>query len=47
MKFYESTEQKRLCILCGCYLDPDSDSDMCDCCIDELCDSDPREEVDR
>lgn len=36
---------KKICPRCGCIMSPDSDSDICECCQDELKESDP-EEVD-
>ncbi len=37
-----STTKKR-CTVCGCYMYDDSESDMCEICIDELLESDPGE----
>jgi hypothetical protein len=36
---YEST--KRRCIMCGCIIF--GESDICECCLDELYESDPGE----
>lgn len=38
-------QQKKYCIKCGCIMDPKHDGDICDCCLDELYESDPGEEV--
>mgnify|MGYP003441640358 CR=1 FL=1 len=35
---------KKHCTLCGCIMYDDSDSDICECCLDELYESDPGEE---
>lgn len=41
--FYDlfAVGKKKHCTMCGCILYPDSESDICECCIDELLDSDP------
>ena len=36
---------KRRCGVCGCILEPDSELDICECCLDELLDSNPREDT--
>ena len=33
------------CIMCGCILDNYSDGDICPCCLDDLYESEPDEEV--
>lgn len=38
---------KKRCTLCGCIMYDDSDSDICECCLDELYESDPGEEYER
>lgn len=35
---------KKRCTICGCIMYDDSDSDICEICLDELCESDPGEE---
>lgn len=32
------------CKLCGCHMDDNHDGDICECCLDELYESDPGEE---
>lgn len=32
---------KKRCTMCGCYMYDDSDSDICEVCVDELLASDP------
>lgn len=27
---------KKRCVSCGCNLEPDSEFDICECCLDEL-----------
>jgi hypothetical protein len=45
MKSYEDFEvTKKRCTMCGCIMYDDSDSDICECCLDELYESDPGEE---
>ena len=34
---------KKRCTICGCIMFDDSDSDICEVCLDELYDSDPGE----
>ena len=36
-------KHKKRCAMCGCNLYPDSESDICECCLDELYESDPGE----
>ena len=36
-----NSKKKKLCTMCGCILYPDSDSDICEVCLDELYESDP------
>ena len=44
--FYEIyTKKKKHCIMCGCILYPDSESDICEICLDELYESEPGEGV--
>lgn len=38
--------KKKRCTMCGCILMPDSESDICEVCLDELYASDPGEEED-
>lgn len=33
--FYDALEKKR-CTICGCIMEPDSESDICECCKDDL-----------
>lgn len=42
MQSYEDyyVEKKR-CTMCGCNMYDDTDSDICECCLDELYESDP------
>lgn len=35
---------KKRCTMCGCILEPDSELDICECCLDELLGSNPGEE---
>lgn len=35
---------KKRCTICDCHLYDNSDSDICECCLDELYNSCPREE---
>ena len=35
---------KKRCTMCGCHMYDDSDSDICEVCVDELLESDLREE---
>ena len=44
-KLYLGCGKKKLCMLCGCILHPDSESDICECCLDELYESDPGRSV--
>lgn len=37
------TRFKKRCTMCGCYMYDDSDSDICEVCVDELYASDPEE----
>ena len=37
-------KDKRRCSVCECILEPDSEFDICECCLDELLECDPREE---
>lgn len=39
------TEKKR-CSVCGCYMYHEMLDDICECCLDELIDSDLEEESD-
>ena len=34
---------KKHCTFCGCNMYEDSESDICECCLDELYESDPGE----
>lgn len=34
---------KKRCTICGCHMYGDSESDMCEICLDELYESDPGE----
>lgn len=43
--FYELYTKKKYCTLCGCIQFPDSESDICEICLDELYESEPREGV--
>ena len=36
----------RHCIMCGCIMEDKQESDICECCLDDLYDSDPGEDVD-
>ena len=44
-EIFNRTNKKR-CERCGCILEPDSEFDICEVCLDELLESDPYEEVD-
>lgn len=35
---------KKRCTICGCHMYDDSDSDICEVCLDALYESDPGEE---
>lgn len=37
------SKNKKRCTVCGCILYNDSESDICECCVDELYKSEPRE----
>lgn len=39
------TEKKKYCTVCGCIMLPTHDGDICECCLDELYDSDPGEDI--
>lgn len=43
--FYEyfGRGKKKHCTICGCILYPDSESDICEVCVNELYESDPGE----
>ena len=41
---YMSAKNKKYCTKCGCIMDPKHDGDICECCLDELYESDPGEE---
>lgn len=41
--FFRPKPKKR-CTICDCHLYDNSDSDICECCLDELFKSDPGEE---
>lgn len=36
-------KDKKRCSVCGCILEYDSESDICEVCLDELLESDPGE----
>ena len=38
-------KNKKRCTMCGCIMHNDSESDICEICVDELYASDPGEEV--
>ena len=46
--FYEifGIGKKKRCTICGCIMYSDSDSDICEVCLDELYESDPGEDFD-
>lgn len=35
---------RKHCIYCGCILDEKHDGDVCECCLDDLYESDPGED---
>jgi hypothetical protein len=37
------SRNKKRCESCGCIMEPDSEFDMCEVCLDELSESDPGE----
>ena len=37
------TRSKKRCERCGCILEPDSDFDICEVCLDDLLESNPGE----
>ena len=39
-------KNKKRCTMCGCIMHNDSESDICEICVDELYASDPGEEAD-
>lgn len=43
MGLFAEIFSKKRCSICGCYMYSDSESDMCEICVDELYDSDPGE----
>lgn len=36
-----SLKNKKRCTFCGCYMDANHEGDICECCLDELYESDP------
>ena len=38
---------KKYCIYCGCILDRKHAGNICECCLDDLYESDPGEEVEK
>ena len=36
--------KKKYCTMCGCIMDKNHAGDICECCLDELYESDPGEE---
>lgn len=45
--FYEVLgSNKKRCTICGCIMYDDSESDICEVCLDELYESDPGEPED-
>ena len=44
--FYEIFKsKKKRCSVCDCHIYSDSESDICECCLDALYESDPGEEL--
>lgn len=42
MSSYEDVYvRKKRCTKCGCYMYDDTDSDICECCLDDIKESDP------
>jgi hypothetical protein len=41
MSLIDELTRKKRCSICGCHMYGDSDSDMCEICVDELYESDP------
>lgn len=37
---------KPRCAVCGCILEPDSEFDICECCLDDLLENAPKKEDD-
>jgi hypothetical protein len=35
----------KYCKMCGCHMDDKHEADICECCLDDLLESDPGEEV--
>lgn len=42
---YLASENKKRCTVCGCIMDKDHESDICEICFDEMCRSEPGEPV--
>lgn len=40
---YFGASKKKRCTICGCIMYDDSDTDICEICVDELYNSDPGE----
>ena len=40
---YDLFGRTKRCTVCGCHMFQDSDSDICEVCVDELLESDPGE----
>lgn len=41
MGLFAEIFSKKRCTICGCHMYDDSDSDICEICIDELYESEP------
>ena len=37
--------KKKYCTMCGCIMDKNHAGDICECCLDELYESDPGEVI--
>lgn len=46
LEAYKASQNKKNCIYCGCIMDQNHDGNICECCLDDLHESDPGEEVD-
>ncbi len=41
---YNVLHKKKNCTYCGCIMDQTHDGDVCECCLDDLYESDPGED---
>ena len=43
---YLRLRNAKQCTMCGCLMDADHEDDLCECCLDDLYESDPGEVLD-